>query len=204
MRSLVHIMLASILYYSCTSSNNSSNRRLEYVKQYLRTAVSQSDLKWQFTTDTIRVWFDDRNGKPNLNYKNKELSKWAEWDVVMNSTTSYDSLWYDQESQTVQGHFYEYNDFYKLIGRPPNKTLRTYWFDDQDKIKEILIYWIPEDNKTSDEFLPPIIEWAEKYYPVEINELYTNQEIKPSTQNAIRWKTLLEKFHHFHDSIKGR
>ncbi len=57
----------------------------------------------------------------------------------MNTSTSHNTIWFDKDQDAVKGYFYERNDFYELIGRPPNKTLRTSWFVNY-KIKEILIY----------------------------------------------------------------
>jgi hypothetical protein len=84
---------------------------------------------------------------------------------------------------------------YKLIGKSPTKTLRTYWLDQNYKIYEILLYWIPEENTETGEHLEPIVEWALQNDSLEIQQLYPNGRIVPSSENARRWKKLLRKYH---------
>ncbi len=155
-----------------------------------------------YTSDTLYTWFDDVQGTPAISVKGAATAgKWAQWDSVMRSRSFFDTLWYDMDESSVKGYFYEDNDFYRLIGRPPNKTLRTYWFNEQDKVTRLLIYWIPDENTPSDSFLKPVAEWARQYHPSELDDLYAHQTIVPSTENAVRWKALLNKYRLFKDSL---
>jgi len=42
--------------------------------------------------------------------------------------------------------------------------------------------------------MQPIVDWALENESLEIAELYPNNEFVPSTENAFRWKKLLERY----------
>ncbi|MEQ8424158.1 MAG: hypothetical protein RIA63_05570, partial [Cyclobacteriaceae bacterium] len=195
--SIISLLVVTAIVVNC-GTENQKDTRLKLFTEYFEAVQKKDGSKWNFSTDTVYLWFDSKSSKPITSIKGvKSNGGWVAWDSVMNAKTSYDSIWYHKGDGSVKGYFYEQNDFYDLIGRPPNKTLRTYWFTDNNKINEILIYWIPEENKTSSEFLPPVIAWANQYAKEEIDYLYADETIQPSTENAVRWKALLKKYHHF-------
>lgn len=164
---------------------------LEIFKNYFRAG---SDEQWAYTKDTVKLWFEVQSGDPILKIKGQAArGKWKEWDEEMHTTIEIDSIWYLESTDAIKGYFYENNDFYKLIGKPPTKTLRTYWFE-ENKINEILIYWIPEENTPSGVFLKPIVEWAEIHAEDEIAELYPNNSIVPSKENAVKWRNLINRY----------
>lgn len=168
---------------------------LRLFRNYYTALKEDSDDRWNFTTDTVKLWFDDKNGQPVLQIKGKKSTgQWREWDKEMNSRSSYDSIWFNKSENAIKGYFLENNEFYALIGKSPTKTLRTYWLDQNDKIDEILIYWIPEENTTTGEHLNPIVEWALVNDSIEIQQLYPNGRIVPSGKNARRWKKLLQRY----------
>lgn len=188
------ILLIIMIITSC-KSNDQAPREISIFKNYYEAAKDGGDEKWNYTEDTVRQWFDDKNGDPIVQVKGQaSTGRWKEWDEEMNANSYYDSIWYNEAENAVQGYFYENNDFYQLIGKGPTKTLRTYWFDNNDKINEFLIYWIPEENTTTTENLKPIVEWAMKNDSTEIMELYPDNRIIPSRENAIRWKVLLTRY----------
>lgn len=185
------ITIATIL----VSCNNQADKRLDVFSNYYDAIQKRSDDKWNFATDTVKLWFDQKEGDPVLQIKGQgSTGKWKEWDEEMKSTSVYDSLWFDEADGAVKGFFQENNEFYRLIGKSPTKTLRTYWFNENDKIHEILIYWIPEVNTTTGDHMAPIVEWAMKNDSLEIQELYPEGRLVPSKENAIRWKKLLTKY----------
>lgn len=187
-------VLLAIQFTGCTSLDSSS-KALKMFEQYFVEVSNHSELRWGFTSDTVKLWFDAKEGDPILQFKGKkEAGKWSEWDKAMNAKSYYDSIWYDKNEHAVKGYFFEENDFYKLIGKKPTKTLRTYWINNKSMINEILIYWIPEENTTTAEHLKPIVQWALKYDSIEIQQLYPNGKLIPSKENAIRWKKLLERY----------
>ena len=144
--------------------------------------------------DTVRSWFDEKTGAGNIQLKGVPASGiWTEWDQEMNAYIKYDSLIPDDEIHSVSGIFYEFNDFYRLIGKGPTKTIRTYWFDKNNMVEEILIVWSPENTLTADH-LVPVVNWALKNDSIEISELYKEEKIIPSLESAKRWKTLLRKY----------
>ena len=198
MKITVLLFLAAVL--SACSTEVPGQAELDVFINYFEASKSKSESKWQYTSDTIKVWFDSRDGKPGLRIKGAPPSgKWTEWDKEMHSTSYYDSIWYNRSEHTVQGYFYENNDFYELIGKGPTKTLRTYWLNSANKITEILIYWIPEENTTTSEHLEPIVAWASAYDSAEIAGLYPEGRIVPSKENAIRWKELLEQYNNINN-----
>lgn len=194
------LFLSSIIFVSCTPESEET-QRMELFPEYFAALSKGDGSHWQYLTDTVKLWFDEKKGEPQLNIKNSPKGKWGDWDKEMHAAATYDSLWYDKTENAVKGFFYENNDFYRLIHKPPTKTLRTYTFNDNHKISKILIYWIPEENKETSYYLAPVYDWAEKYYPHEIEDLYPNKKIVPSAENAVRWKRLLSQYNHFADSV---
>ena len=190
-------IISGFVMVSCETKRE-SNRYINTFRNYYSELKKGSDDKWNYTTDTVKVWWDDKDGDPILQIKGKEsIGPWRAWDEEMNSSTKYDTLWFDKEELAVKVHFVETNDFYKLIGKNTSKTLQTFWFNSEGKIKEKLIYWIPEENTISSEHLKPIVEWAMENDSIEISQLYGNGQIIPSRANAIRWKKLLKKYNTF-------
>lgn len=191
--------LLIITLIGAVSCNKQRNDGLKLFADYYSAVKENSDKQWNYTSDTVKLWFDEKSGEPILQIKgDKSTGKWKEWDIELNSTSSYDSLWLDQENNVIMGYFYENNDFYELIGKAPTKTLRTYWLNEQTKINEILIYWIPDDNTTTSKHLKPIKEWALENDSIEINQLYPDNTIIPSRENARRWKKLLNNYNESH------
>ncbi len=185
------IVLSALLFLGYQPIWSQPNE-LEVFNSYFNT---DSDERWEYTTDTVRLWFEKLSGEPILRIKGQvSKGRWKEWDEEIHTIIEMDSIWYVENIQAVQGYFYENNDFYELIGKPPTKTLRTYWFE-KDKIHEILIYWLPEENTPSDIFLEPIVSWAEIYAKDEIIELYPNNTISPSKENAKKWRNLINRYH---------
>lgn len=188
------ILLLFIFAVSCDIQKGRQNILNDFA-EYFEASKLDSKTKWNYTTDTVKVWFDEKKGNPSKRIKGENFSgKWKEWDEQMHSSVQYDTLWYDKSEHAVKGFFYENNDFYDLIGKSPTKTLRTYWLNNENKIYEILIFWIPEENTTTSLHLKPIVEWALKNDSLEILELYPKGNIIPSKENAIKWKKLLTKY----------
>lgn len=191
-----HLSLLFLMFVlSCTSEKNIEKEILEDFKSYYVAVQEKSDDKWNFTTDTLRMWFDDTTGNAILQIKGRpSTGPWREWDKVMQTQSRYDSIWYEASEHAVKGYFFENNDFYTLIGKGPTKTLRTYWLNEDNKIDKLLMYWIPQENTTTSEHLGPIVEWAMQHDSNEIKELYPDGRIVPSEENAKRWKKLLNRY----------
>lgn len=176
-------------------SNRPQAGAISQFESYFEALNEDTDSKWKFRADTLRVWFEDQNGEPVLNIKGQtKKGKWSEWDKVMHSTSSYDSIWYDAKENAVEGFFYEQNDFYRLIGKPATKTKRTYWFNGAHKISDVLIVWLPEENQLSDVFLEPIVAWAQEHDSTLLQEIYPEGKIAPSAENARKWKALIKRY----------
>lgn len=195
----ISVPLLLLCFNSCDTTKN-GKAQLERFSEYFLAVKEDKGNKWNYSTDTVRLWFDDKNGEPILQIRDQESTGvWKQWDEEMNSVSDYDSIWFYQEENAIKGYFYENNDFYRLIGKGPTKTLRTYWLNERNLVKEILIYWIPEENTHTSEHLKPIVEWALEYDSVEIRELYPDNRIIPSLENAQRWKVLLDEYHRNQD-----
>lgn len=186
-------ILVSISFMQCEQKTQDTDLLVLFTKYY-EAVTNHDDGKWNYTSDSVKVWFGKNDTIPSYRFKGKPISKWGEWDNVMNSRSYYDSIWYNPQLHAVQGYFYENNDFYELIGASPSKSLRTYTFDQSNKITDVLYEFLPGENTISDEHLDPIYEWALKNDSLEISELYPNKEFVPSTENAIRWKELINRY----------
>ncbi len=195
-----YILILLIFFIACGEFNRESEL-VDNFKSYYKSVKNKDDLKWNFTADTVYVWFEKHDTIPSFRFKGKPISKWGEWDRVMNSSSYYDSIWYNKKDHAIQGFFYESNDFYDLIGASPNKTLRTYSLNDENKISDVLYERIDSENTISDEHLDPIYEWALKNDSLEIMELYPDKQFAPSTENALRWRKLIGKYH---ESVKPK
>jgi len=188
------IICIPILFFTAGCQNEESEK-MQAFHNYYAALTNHSDEKWDYSTDTVKLWFDNKEGSPVLQFKEKAvMGEWIEWDKAMNTRAWYDSLWFDKDANAVKGLFYEENDFYELIGKGATKTLRTYWLNDNNRIKEILIYWIPEENTTTAEHLEPIVKWAMSHDATEIQQLYPEGRLIPSKDNALRWKKLLKEY----------
>ena len=189
MKFKIYLILA--LLVSCQHKREASMD--VFIKYYEASKVDQEAV-WEYSADTLRVWFESKKNEASLRYRGKQQSKWGEWDDVMHATSHYDSIWFDSGENAVRGYFFENNDFYKLIGASSNKTLRTYFLNEDLKISGLLYERIPTQNSISEKHMKPIVEWALVNDSVEITELYPDNEFVPSAENALRWKTLLARY----------
>jgi len=191
----MRLFLSTILLAALFGCQKNQNIDLRSVTASYFKAKSQNDGSEQgFVADTIKIWFENKSNKPILRIKGqKKTGPWAEWDEEFKSSSRFDILWSNDNLWSVSGVFFEDNEFYELIGKPPTKTTRTFWFNDKNLISEILIIWKP-GQKTSADFLEPIEEWALKNDSITISQLYPNQTIKPSKENAILWRKLIGSY----------
>ena len=184
--------VSSFILIALLGCNSIQQNDLKLIAESYLEAKSMDDGSAdKFTTDTLKIWFENKSGDPIRRIKGqKKTGPWAEWDKEFKSYSEPDSLWTDVKSNSVSGKFFESNEFYGLIGKPPTETTRTFWFNTDNLISEILIVWKP-GQKTSDYYLRPIVEWALKNDSLEITSLYPKEEIKPSAINAKRWRKLI-------------
>ena len=199
---LVSLLLLTIIL-AC-EGRDQSEQNLKNFKEYYAYASMNSDSKWEYMKDTVKWYFKENRDNPVFLYKGKKRTgPWAEWDKAMNPRYSYDTIWYNDEENAIEGYFFEENDFYNLIGKEPTKTHQKFWLDDEGMIKEIMVYWIPEENTHTREFLKPVRTWAQKQDSALIEEIYPDGEIAPSKENAKKWKELLKEYHLAQDSIQN-
>lgn len=193
-------VICLLLSLGCRNSNY-EQQALSNFQEYYKLVIARDEGQWEYTVDTVLVYFEKDDPDPSKRYRGQTVSKWGEWDKEMNAMTHYDTLWFSSQENAVKGYFYENNDFYELIGASPNKTLRTYAMDDEGKIKSILFEWQEVENAISDAHMDPIYTWALKHDSLEIMELYPNKEFVPSTKNAKRWRKLLGKYREYQESL---
>jgi len=196
MKRYIIIIGALILAGGC-SKNKSSNPEFlkSQLENYLEARSAKDNSHWQYTTDTVTTWFDEKTGEGRKSIKGAQSSgPWAQWDKEMNSYSTHDdNFTVNENDHSVTGVFYEHNDFYDLLGKGPTKSTRTYWFNKDGLINEVLIVWDPSNSLTS-VYLDSVVVWELKYDSLEITQLYANEEITPSVENAKRWKALLKKY----------
>lgn len=201
MRLLIFLLVCALL--GCTT-DLSRQDKVARVKEYLSLRKQKDPGFQQLVADTMKVWFDSKEGKPSLRLKsNQSKGLWAEWDSIMNGRTTLDSIWFEEDTQAVKTQFTETNDFYNLIGKPASVAEQSYWFNSEGKIDESLLFWPSDKNISADIFLHPVVEWARTYDSTEIAELYKNEKIEPSAENAVRWKALLRNYQRFKNSIES-
>ena len=104
----------------------------------------------------------------------------------------------------VIGEFNETTDFLKIIGMPEGYSAKvTFWFDDNDRVKNTLYAWNVTNRKMK-EVIEPIVEWAKVNDFIRINKIYLNDGFIPNTENAKEWKILLAKYNNTILSSKKR
>lgn len=193
------IILTCIFLSSC-EQEVSTEKKINNFKEYYELASINSEDKWAFMNDTVKWYFKENKDNPTYLYKGKKKTgPWAEWDKAMNPKYSYDTIWFNNNENAIEGFFFENNDFYDLIGKGPTKTHQTFWLDENDKIKEIMVYWIPEENTHTSEYLEPVQKWALEKDSTLIEEIYPDGNIAPSKQNAVKWKKLLIDYRNAHN-----
>lgn len=181
------------LFIGCTEVRE--NSLLNRFEKYYSLNRKGDPKLWNYAADTIRIWFDNMKGKPVLKVKGKKKNgKWSEWDKIMNSKVSIDTVWQQPDSSFVRGLFLENNDFYELLGKEPTITLRTYYFNSNNEITDLLIYWLPDKNIPSSIYLEKVAEWALIEDSALWVRLYPNNTILPSKENALLWKDLLRRY----------
>lgn len=185
----------SFLTFLLSCDEKESLALTDRLEEYLEAKSKKDNSHWSFEADTIHTWFDTKSGPGMIRLRGKSSTgPWAEWDIEMNSYSTYDSLKADLSTNTVSGVFREHNDFFDLIGKKKGtKSRRVYYFNDEGLVEGVLMVWVRE-LPTTDQYLKPIVEWAKKNDSLEIQYLYQNNEITPSMDNAKRWKELLQRF----------
>ncbi len=192
----VHIsVLIVVMMLGCKSEHTNTGDQLKIFDQYYKAENADKESKWDYISDTLKVWFSEDDPVPDLRYRGEQKDGWDEWDIVMNSKSHYDSIWYNNKINAVQGVFYEDNDFYRLLGASANKTLRTYSFNTSNKITDLRYETITEQNTLSKRHMEPVYRWALVNEPQEIAQIFPQNKLVPSTENAVRWKNLIKKFH---------
>lgn len=197
-------MNRSLAYFSTTlflfsllvgcSSKNESTDVLESFNLYYKADNAKSESRWEYTSDTIRVWYAKDDPTPDLKYKGQQNDAWQDWDDAMNSISYYDTIWYNSELHAIEGYFNENNDFYVLLGAAPNKTFRTYTLNSENKITDIHYEKISVENTLNNGHMAPVYQWALQNEPQEIAEIFPGNKLVPSTENAIRWKKLIIRY----------
>lgn len=183
-----------LFFIAGCSSKNQNTDILELFERYHTEENKHSDSKWDYTSDTLRVWYAKDDSTPDLKYKGQPNDAWQDWDDEMRSVSYYDTIWYNEELHAIEGYFNENNDFYVLLGASANKTFRTYTYNADNKITDIRYEKIDGENTLSNNHMAPVYQWALKNEPQEIAEIFPGTKLVPSRENAIRWKNLIIKY----------
>lgn len=196
-RTTIYICLLSVslstLWISCAEKKDETDY-IALFKEYHEAENDYSETRWNYLSDTLRVWYTKNDPKPDLKYKGQPSDGWEEWDMAMRTISYFDSIWYNPELHAVQGYFNENNDFYVLLGASPNVTLRTYTYNDAGKITDLRYEKINTENALSKEHLEPVYQWALINEPAEIAAIFPENKLVPSADNAMRWKQLIIRY----------
>ncbi len=192
-----HLCLLSVslttLLISCAEKKDDTDY-LELFKAFHEAENEYSETKWDYLSDTLKVWYTKNDPKPDLKYKGQPTDGWDEWDMAMRTISYYDTIWYDPELRAVQGYFNENNDFYVLLGASPNVTLRTYTYNDAGKITDLRYEKVNAENTLSKAHMDPVYQWAMIHEPEEISAIFPDNKLVPSADNAMRWKQLIIRY----------
>ena len=190
-----------LLLFILSGCSNNLNRKVE-LKNRFKAYLAASQLKDEFhpdylnfRADTVRTWFYKKEGSGNISVTGIKKKGWWEWDKVMQSTNSYDSLRIDLKEGKIWTIFKESNDYYSFFGIS-SKTMKTnYWLNSEGKILEIL--YEPDPFKTDPSYenrFAIFYQWALQHSPEVIQKICPNERIIPSTENAQLFKSLFEEY----------
>jgi len=191
------ILLASLgfILSGCSKNNKEAIFRQKIDKYFLawnNQAFSHPDFS-NFKRDTSYTWHGKKDGKGRQSIFNPN-SGWKQWDKAWNGSYTYDIVKIDTDSMKVVGEFIETTDFLKTIGMPEGYSATvTFWFDDNDRVKETLYAW-NASNRNMKEVIKPIVEWAKVNDSIRINKIYLIDGFIPNIENAKEWKILLDEY----------
>jgi len=74
---LAVILLFSSLIVGCNRTNQESDL-INTFTIYYEAVKSKDDSKWNFTSDTVNVWFEKSDDKPSLRYKGKKVKDYQD------------------------------------------------------------------------------------------------------------------------------
>ncbi|MCE7991652.1 MAG: hypothetical protein HEP71_06720 [Roseivirga sp.] len=71
----------------------------------------------------------------------------------------------------------------------------TFWYDDELKVIE-KVYDFDSENRSMHDMVKPMVEWAKTNEATleGITKVYLANGFKPSTENAVIWKEILEAY----------
>jgi hypothetical protein len=132
-----------------------------------------------------RIWFDKRSG-PGEPWG--LVSRWTHWDEYFHSKNDYSH--FREAGDTVTADGVEMNDFYRLIGRPPQKFRGTWWLDENGRIAGFLYAprgsTVPQEDR-----LEQFKTWARREKPAELDYLMPGGRFDPTGDRPERFRAIL-------------
>ncbi len=179
----VAIAIVTIASGTGCSSRHSYQRTLD---SYLA-AKQAGDAKQAATylAPDARIWFDEKTGPGR---PKSPISGWGAWDLELNAVNTYSDV--EIVGNSLTALFHEQNDFSRLIGFPGWRSRSTYWFDEQGRIAEQLYEPMAQHPPMQAYFDAPL-RWARTHHADELAAIYPEEQFRPNTDTARRWRTLL-------------
>jgi hypothetical protein len=176
-------VLLLIAFLACATDNN-----IRTVKNF-RAATARGDhaAAQMYVAPGARLWFEKKEG-PGEPF-GQGGGSWDHWDHYFHSRTSLTDWKTDGRSVTAIAH--ETNDFMKMLDWQPAPYTVTYWFDDSNRIAEVLIKSLPWKTISR---LPEFEEWAARTHPDELAYLMPRGKLDPTGDRPERWRAILAEW----------
>ena len=170
-----------------TSENTSKlERYVAILDSYLSGASPEDALR--HCTEDYRLWFYKREGN---GVTRDQVARLLEWDCALNPRHHYRDL--SIGGKVLSAAFHEENDFSRLIDYPGWDARVTFWFDDNDLIKEQL-YEPDQPELDYHAWLAAALPWLEVHHPDELADIYKDKRLVQSAESAAVWVDILGKW----------
>ena len=180
MRKTVLLLVAVV---ACATDNN-----IRTVKNF-RAARERGDeaAVQRYVAPGARIFFERKEGAGEP--FGAGGGSWDHWDAYFHARTVLSDWKTDGRAVTATAH--ETNDFMRLLDWQAAPYTVTYWFDDSNRIAEVLIKSLP--GKTINR-LGEFEEWAARKHPDELAYLMPNGKLDPTGDRPERWRKILEEW----------
>ncbi len=159
--------------------------RIARVQEFLAARRRGDDAAAQaMMAPDARIWWEEKSG-PGTPWTLR--GKWSGWDAHFHGKSDYSGWGEGRDSVTAEG--VEMNDFYRLIGRSPQKFRATWWLDPAGKISGFLFE--PRGALVPGDRLAEFQAWARRTNPAELEYLMPGGRIDPSGDRPQRFEALL-------------
>jgi hypothetical protein len=140
--------------------------------------------------DDPRLWYETRTGEGGA--WNLEGGRWKNWDDHFNGTSDV-GAWH-AEGDRVWAVVDEMNDYFKLCEAGPSAWMLTYFFDEDGRIKGMMVSGAPPRHAGDRGRRAEFNAWLEATHPDDYAYLRPGGSIDPTGDRPSRTRELLHEW----------